>query len=179
MTERAVGFSGGALSEPAASAAPEDFETGFGRSPWQLAWRRFRKNRLASSSACSYVVALFAPFCSHYDYDEFHTKLRYAPPQTVHIIDQDGKLSWPFVYETKMQLDLNTMEISYREINQEKRYRVRLLVPGTRYRLLGIVPARIRLFGVEEGGYLFLLRARSSRRRDPLGRDYAVATSFC
>ena len=83
----------------------------------------------------------------------------------MHIIDQDGKLSWPFVYETKMQLDLNTMEISYREINQEKRYRVRLLVPGTRYRLLGIVPARIRLFGVEEGGYLFLLGT------DELGRD--------
>ena len=42
---------------------------------------------------------------------------------------------------------------------------MRLLVPGTRYRLLGIVPARIRLFGVEKGGYLFLLGT------DELGRD--------
>ena len=169
MTERGVGFSGGALSEPAATAAPEDFEIGLGRSPWQLAWRRFRKNRLAIVGGVIlgvfYVVALFAPFCSPYDYAEFHTKLRYAPPQTVHIIDQDGKLSWPFVYETKMQLDLNTMEISYREINQEKSYSVRLLVPGTPYRLLGIIPARVRLFGVEEGGYLFLLGT------DELGRD--------
>ena len=146
------------ISKPASAAARGSSP---GADSARIAWRL----PAASSSACSYVVALFAPFCSHYDYDEFHTKLRYAPPQTVHIIDQDGKLSWPFVYETKMQLDLNTMEISYREINQEKRYRVRLLVPGTRYRLLGIVPARIRLFGVEEGGYLFLLGT------DELGRD--------
>ena len=48
------------------------------RTPRQLAWRRFRKNRLAVASAVVvalfYLMALFAEFLSPYHHDEKFTK---------------------------------------------------------------------------------------------------------
>lgn len=138
------------------------------RTPRQLAWRRFRKNRLAVASAVVvamfYLMAVFAPFLSPYHHDEKFTKLRFSPPQRIHFFDEDGRLSRPFTYALKQELDLETFALTYREIEDTKYY-LRFFVSGEPYRFLGIIPMKRHLFGVDEGGSVFLFGT------DTLGRD--------
>lgn len=138
------------------------------RTPRQLAWRRFRKNRLAVASAVVvalfYLMAVFAPFLSPYHHDEKFTKLRFSPPQRIHFFDEDGRLSRPFTYALKQELDLETFALTYREVEDTKYY-LRFFVSGEPYRLLGIIPMERHLFGVDEGGSVFLFGT------DTLGRD--------
>lgn len=138
------------------------------RTPRQLAWRRFRKNRLAVASAVVvalfYLMAVFAPFLSPYHHDEKFTKLRFAPPQRIHFFDEDGRLSRPFTYALKQELDLETFALTYREVEDTKYY-LRFFVSGEPYRFLGIIPMKRHLFGVDEGGSVFLFGT------DTLGRD--------
>lgn len=145
-----------------------DTEVGAGRSFWQLTWRRFRKNRLGLISgiilAILYFMAIFAPFFSPYPYNEFHGKLKYVPPQKIHLIDENGKLTAPFTYAYSQNMDPETLALNYQEIKTTK-YRVRFFVRGEPYRILYIFPSRIKLIGIEEGGTLFLLGT------DVLGRD--------
>ena len=148
-------------------------ETGHGvepepRTPRQLAWRRFRKNRLAVASGIVvvlfYLMAMFAEFLSPYHHDEKFTKLRFAPPQRVHFFDEDGRLSKPFTYALKQELDLETFALTYQE-QKDTKYYVQFFVRGEPYRWLGMVPMQLHLFGVEEGGSIFLFGT------DTLGRD--------
>ena len=138
------------------------------RTPRQLAWRRFRKNRLAVASAVVvamfYLMAVFAPFLSPYHHDEKFTKLRFSPPQRIHFFDEDGRLSRPFTYALKQELDLETFALTYREVEDTKYY-LRFFVSGEPYRFLGIIPMERHLFGVDEGGSVFLFGT------DALGRD--------
>ena len=138
------------------------------RTPRQLAWRRFRKNRLAVASAVVialfYLMAVFAQFLSPYHHDEKFTKLRFAPPQRLHFFDEDGRLSRPFTYALKQELDLETFALTYREVEDTKYY-LRFFVSGKPYRFLGIIPMDRHLFGVDEGGSVFLFGT------DTLGRD--------
>lgn len=139
-----------------------------GRTPRQLAWRRFRKNRLAVVSGVVvllfYLMALFAPFLSPYDHDQKFTKLRLAPPQRVHIFDEEGGLTRPFTYAIKQELDLETFALTYNE-NKETKYYVKFFIRGEPYRLFGFIKMKLRLFGVAEGGSIFLFGT------DTLGRD--------
>ena len=138
------------------------------RTPRQLAWRRFRKNRLAVASAVVvalfYLMALFAEFLSPYHHDEKFTKLRFAPPQRVHFFDEEGRLSRPFTYALKQELDLETFALTYQE-QKDAKYYVRFFVRGEPYRWLGLFPMQRHLFAVEEGGSIFLFGT------DTLGRD--------
>lgn len=138
------------------------------RTPRQLAWRRFRKNRLAVASAVVialfYLMTVFAQFLSPYHHDEKFTKLRFAPPQRLHFFDEDGRLSRPFTYALKQELDLETFALTYREVDDTKYY-LRFFVSGEPYRFLGIIPMERHLFGVDEGGSVFLFGT------DTLGRD--------
>ena len=138
------------------------------RTPRQLAWRRFRKNRLAVASgvvvALFYLMAIFAPFLSPYHHDQKFTKLRFAPPQRVHFFDEDGRLSRPFTYALKQHLDLETFALTYQE-QKDTEYYVQFFAVGEPYRLLGLIPMERHLFGVEEGGSIFLCGT------DTLGRD--------
>ena len=139
-----------------------------GRTPRQLAWRRFRKNRLAVASAIVvalfYLMAIFAPFLSPYHHDEKFTKLRFAPPQRVRIFDESGRLTRPFTYALKQELDLETFALTYQEVKDTKYY-VRLFLEGDPYRFLGFIRLQRHLFGVDEGGSIFLFGT------DTLGRD--------
>ena len=43
-----------------------------------------------------YTVAVFAPFFSPYPFDEFHGKVKFAPPQRIRVFDEDGQTHGPF-----------------------------------------------------------------------------------
>ena len=145
-----------------------DLEAGISRSVWKLTWRRFSKNRLAIVSGIIlvvlYLITIFAQFFSPYPHDEFHVKFKFAPPQRIHIRDENGELSRPFVYALKRSINMSTLAISYAEI-KNKKYPIRLFVRSEPYKLLGFFPGSIRILGVDEGGTLFLWGT------DNLGRD--------
>jgi peptide/nickel transport system permease protein len=88
-----------------------------------------------------------------------------APPTEVRFVDATGDFHLrPFVYKISSTLDSQTFQRAYVEDTSE-RYHLRLFVRGHSYKLLGIIPTDLHLFGVEEGAYVFLAGT------DTLGRD--------
>ena len=138
--------------------------TGF----WLPIWRRFRKNRLGVGSGIIliilYTMAVFAPFFSPYRYDEFHGKFKFAPPQRIRVFDDQGRLTAPFMYGYQRKMDPETLALNYQE-DRSTHYRVRFFVRGEPYRILFVIPGRLRFIGIEDGGTIFLLGT------DVLGRD--------
>ena len=56
--------------------------------------------------------------------------------------------------------------------NRGVRYAIRLFAAGEPYRLLGLIPARVHLFGVDEPGGIFLFGT------DAIGRDVFSRTLY-
>jgi len=138
---------------------------------FQLALKAFGRNRLAM--ACFYVLialyglAIFADFFTPYSYDDENRIYSYSPPTKIHIFNEQGHLTRPFVYGTKVTFDQYHRRMY--EVKKDERYPVRFLTPGQEYRILGIVPSRIRLFSVDEPGRIYLWGA-DSRGRDLYSR---------
>ena len=146
----------------------------YAASQWQLIWWRLRKHRLAMV-ACWVLVALYAmipfvEFVSPYAVRSRHQDSVYFPPQRIHFF-HDGEFLGPFVYGHTMTINMENLRREYQE-DRSRRYRVRLLVRGEPYRMWGAFPSDLHLFGVEEGGTLFLLGT------DRLGRDMLSRTIY-
>lgn len=134
----------------------------------QLMWRRFRKHKLAVAGgivvALLYLIAVFAPFLSPYDPDEFDKDFTYVPPTRVHFFDDTGTFHLrPFVYGLQRSVDPDTYRRVYTE-DTSLRHPIRFFVSGFEYRLLGLFPTNRHLFGVGEGK-IFVFGT------DKLGRD--------
>jgi len=101
-------------------------------------------------------VALFGDFLAPYSVDHAHADRR-APPQRVHFFREGSWLPRrPFVYGYKSERDPRTFLTTYTEDHNQV-YVIRFLVQGEPYRLWGLFPSRLHLFGVEEGGMIALL----------------------
>lgn len=139
----------------------------YAASQWQLIWWRFRKHRLAMISLwfllAGYATIPFVEFLSPYNLRMLHPDSVYAPPQPVHVF-HEGRFVGPFVYGSTMAINMENLKREYGE-DRSRRYRVRLLVRGEAYWMWGLWHSDLHLFGVEEGGTLFLLGT------DRLGRD--------
>lgn len=135
---------------------------------WQLMWRRLRRHRLAMAGmavlAGAYGAALFAEFVGPEDMHKRHVAYMYCPAQSPHLF-HDGEFQWrPFVYGVKTWRNPVTFERHYYE-DRSRRYPIRLLVRGESYRLWGLFPTDIHLFGVDKPGVYFPFGT------DKLGRD--------
>lgn len=109
-----------------------------------------------------HVAVLLAGFLGPYDPAKQNRTLPFAPPTRLHVVDAEGRLHLrPFVYAVAERPGL----MGVYEEDRSRSYPVRLLVLGSSHRLLGILPARRHLFGVDEPARLFLLGS------DALGRD--------
>jgi peptide/nickel transport system permease protein len=155
-----------------ASAAPEraltpEQERYYFASQWRLIWWRLRRHRLAMLSlwflVALYAMIPFVEFLSPYALRTRHPDYVFFPPQGVHIV-HEGRLVWPFVYGHRMALDMESLKRDYWE-DVSQRYPIRLFTRGEAYHLWGLWETDWHLFGVEEGGTLFLLGT------DRLGRD--------
>jgi peptide/nickel transport system permease protein len=131
-------------------------------SQWQLIRAKFLKHRLAVVGGVVvilyYLMAIFSGFLGPYDPNERHTDYVYAPPQRIYL---DGVR--PVVYGLAQTEDPK----SFRRIYTEDRtvlHHLRFFVQGSRYKILGLIPSNVHLFGVEEGT-VFLFGT------DKLGRD--------
>jgi peptide/nickel transport system permease protein len=138
---------------------------------WKLMYWRFRKHKLAVASvfvlALFYFVVLFCEMVAPYDPELFSTRYTLAPPSRIHIFDAQGQLRLPFVYGITRDRDPVTLRPTFVE-DTSSIHPIRLFVQGTPYKLWGIFPANLHLFGIDappEEQMLFLFGA------DRLGRD--------
>jgi peptide/nickel transport system permease protein len=157
-----------AASEPAGTLmAGASASSVRGRSPSQILRLKLRRNRTAMAGlytlAAMYAAAILAGFIAPYKYDNARDDLPFYPPMLtrVHIFDEAGNLSRPFVYHL---VPVNPQLATYRDDTSGK-YPIRLFVRGESYRILWLVSSNIHLFGVDEPGHIFLFGS------DNLGRD--------
>lgn len=134
--------------------------------PRRLMWWKFRAHRMALASAIVivllYLMMIFCGFVAPYD-PEFKTGNPLAPPQWPHFV-VDGQLQWPPVaFGMTQKLDMQTFQRSY-VADPNKRFPVALFVHGQPYKLFGLIPTDIHLFGAGQGA-LYLMGT------DVLGRD--------
>jgi len=139
--------------------------------PWKLMWWRFRKHKMALISAAVliifYLIAAFCEFVAPYDPDQALIQFKQAPPTEIHIRDAQGQFHWPFVYQHTRAMDPQSLQITFTE-DTTIRYPIQLFAQGPEYKLWGLWPSTIHLYGVPTGKDqqgIFLLGT------DRLGRD--------
>jgi peptide/nickel transport system permease protein len=137
-------------------------------SQWRLMWWKFRRHKVAVASGLFiliiYLMALLAEFVAPYPLEYRDVSLAYAPPQRLHFVAQDRFSLWPFVYGLKSARHPELLKKFYAE-DKARRYPLRLFVRGEPYKMWGLFETDLHLFGVEQGGTIYLLGA------DSLGRD--------
>ncbi|MBX3051616.1 MAG: ABC transporter permease [Caldilineaceae bacterium] len=151
----------------------EKVETGttiqLSESYFQLVWRRFRRSKPAIIGGLIVlllgVLAIFAEFFAPYPLNYTNARDAFIPPSRIRLIDYQGNLHLrPFVYPLVVTVDPKTFVPDWTE-DYDKIYPIRFFVRGWEYKLLGLIPMDLHLFGVEEGGNLYLLGT------DKLGAD--------
>ena len=147
--------------------------------PLLLMWWRFRKHRMALIAGVVliflYLIAIFCEFFAPYDPDNALLQFKQVPPSAIHIRDADGNFHMPFVYQHKRSMNLDTLAITNVEVPSAGAYPIEFFVHGFKYKLFGVWPTDIHLYGVpsakdQEG--IFLLGT------DRLGRDMFSRVSY-
>lgn len=137
-------------------------------SPARLIWRRFRKHKVAVSAAAVllllYLAAAFAEFVAPYDPRHRDMYKPFVPPMTIHLRNDKGEFQRPFVYGLQRKTDPETFERSY-HVDRSNRYPITLFTRGDEYKLWGLVPSKVHLFGIRGDARWYLLGS------DEQGRD--------
>jgi peptide/nickel transport system permease protein len=131
--------------------------------PWQLTWRQLRKNRFAMAGGVILILlygsALLGNFLSPYSITERSNQV-YQPPSPIRFHDASGGFSIRPYTET---LVLDVVTQSYKPVPSSIAP-LRFLVHGEDYRLLGLVPLSVHLFGVSGTAHFYLLGTDSDGR---------------
>ena len=137
----------------------------------RLIWWRFRKHKLALASGVVvilvYLVAAFAEFLAPFSTDRMISKLAYAPPQQIRLIERTdaGTRFGLYVYGYTSEIDVLSLQRTY-GVDESQRIDIRLFAKGEPYRLWGLIPLQRHLFGpVDQSAPMYLLGA------DRIGRD--------
>jgi peptide/nickel transport system permease protein len=136
---------------------------------FQLVWRRFRKSKPAIAGGIMIiglaVFAIFSDFFSPTDPLELDMAASFTPLSRIHFFDANGNFHFrPFVHNLDIELDPTTFAPTWTE-DVTVLYPVKFFVKGWEYKLLGLIPMDIHLFGVDEGGTIYILGT------DKFGRD--------
>src|ERR1700730_17451873 len=111
--------------------------------------------------AALHAFVIFPGFFAPYDYSAQDRELPFAAPSRLHFVDRAGRFHVrPFVYSWKSQ----RKDGSYEE-DRTQMHKVRFLVTGSAFSVIGAWKSRLRLIGVDEPGRLFLFGT------DDFGRD--------
>ncbi|MCM8787906.1 MAG: ABC transporter permease [Candidatus Omnitrophica bacterium] len=129
-------------------------------------WKEFKKNKLALVSFwilfIFYFLAIFADFFAPYRYDDEDIEQSFAPPTKIYFLNLKEKIYQPHIYAYKYRRNQYYMRVY--EPDKNKAIPIKFFIRGFKYKLLGIIPLDIHLFGVSEGR-IYLLGA------DLYGRD--------
>ncbi len=137
------------------------------RTPFKIAMRRLRRHKLALFGfwvlVVLYAMALFAEFVAPYNHIVSDRTRPSQPPAKLRFIDGDGRFHLvPFFYPRVSRLE------GGRWIMEEDRSQcchVRWFVRGDPYKLFGLIPGDVHLFGARPGAKLYIFGS------DWLGRD--------
>ncbi len=140
--------------------------------PRQLAWRRFKRHRLALISGfvliVMYVVTGFAEFFAPYATTSRNVTAINAPPMDVRFFEVDGTFHLrPFVYGYDLHINEQTWAREYTE-NPSKIYPLYFFAQGEEYELWNLIKGDTHLFIAKNDagdGYIHFLGT------DQLGRD--------
>jgi peptide/nickel transport system permease protein len=136
-------------------------------SQWTLIWWKFRRHKLSMVALpvliIFYFMAAFCEFLAPYDPLERFPEFNKAPPHRVHLWAPGKGLQPPFVYDLKEQVNKETYRITFVE-DRATRHPIRFFIRAGKYKLWGLFPTDIHLFGAE-GGYAFIFGT------DPMNRD--------
>jgi peptide/nickel transport system permease protein len=135
---------------------------------FELVWRRFRRSKASIAGGLMVItlgmLAIFAEFFAPYSLSAINLNDAFMPPQRVRLIDAEGNFHLrPFVYEYAMELNMTTFQVTWSE-DTSVIYPIRFFVEGSEYKLLGLIPTNIHLYGVE-GARIHILGT------DKMGRD--------
>ena len=103
-----------------------------------------------------YIVILMSDFIAPYSKYYSNRDLSYSPPSKIYTITEDGKLSWPYTYNYRREFEPSLLQTIYKQDRTQKYY-LKFLTKGEEYKILGLIPCKIHLFGVNEGGNIYLL----------------------
>jgi peptide/nickel transport system permease protein len=127
---------------------------------WRSSWKRW----LIALVLLHGIIGC-AGFFAPYDPAEQDRERPYFPPMKIHLVDMAGHFHFrPFFYP--MQLREGSFEQS--EERAEHPIPLRFFVTGSPYRLLGIVPSNLHLFGAEASRFYAL--GSDAYGRDQLSR---------
>jgi peptide/nickel transport system permease protein len=131
---------------------------------WTLMWRKFRKHKLAMLGTwvviLFYIVTLFSEFVATQDPFKRNTDFIYVPPQTISFFGANG--FGPYINGLTAEEDPRTWRRIY-TVDKSVEYPIRFFVKGDPYKLWGLFPSDIHLFGTESGPF-FLLGTDDSGR---------------
>lgn len=139
-------------------------------SQWSLMLRKFRKHKLAMASTYLllffYFVAIFGNFLAPQGTEQYNGKYVNCGPTQLHMF-HEGRFIGPFVYGLASERNPETYMLEFVE-DETQVFPIRFLVQGDQkaaYKLLGLFPSNLHLFGTDEGGQVFLFGT------DSMGRD--------
>ena len=143
-------------------------------SQWQLMWWKFRKHHLAMVGGVVvillYLMALFVEPIAPYNPENQDTKYAFRPPTRVHFVDRAGRFYiLPFFYGTTSQRNLDTLSLEFTE-NYQQIHNLQFFVRGDAYRLWGLFPSDIHLFGSSDKEAKFFLLGADKQGRDLFSR---------
>ncbi len=154
-----------AYSIEALSAEQEKY---FLASQWRMTWWRLKRHRIAVIAGAVllalYLSTLMSEAIAPYALGTRNTDHIFAPPQALHLFDEDGRFVGPFVYALRYQLNMENLKREYFD-DVTRVQPVRFFCSGDRYRFWGAFEADFHFVCPAEGGTLFLLGT------DRLGRD--------
>jgi peptide/nickel transport system permease protein len=135
---------------------------------WRLVWRRLKRHRLAMAglfvTIAIYLVAIFGNFVAPYSTDRYSASHGFAPPQQLHLSWNGGLEA--YVHPLKSVRDPETFEKTWAE-DPEERIPLTLFATGERYRLFGIIPLDVHLYGAADPKFrtpIYLLGADADGR---------------
>ncbi|MFN0113410.1 MAG: ABC transporter permease [Paracoccaceae bacterium] len=133
----------------------------------RLMWWKFRRHRLALISAVflavMYLMIAIVEFLAPYGVQTRNTDFIHAPPQGIHLF-HDGSFVGPFVYERRMELDMETLRRNY-VTDTSAPQKLRFFCHGNPYKFWGLVEGDIHFVCPPKDGNFFLFGT------DRLGRD--------
>ncbi|MGB7586633.1 MAG: ABC transporter permease [Terriglobales bacterium] len=109
-----------------------------------------------------HAAILLAGFVAPYDPAMQNRDFPFAPPTRLHFVDARGHLHLrPFIYQWKPRLESFN---EYEEVSDQA-CPVRFFIDGPKYKLAGLLPSHVHLFGVNGPAQIFLAGT------DAYGRD--------